>query len=200
MSATRWTQALGATLGALLGAMLLTTLACAAAISVGVNTTTDLKAGAYRTFTWDLPDQFPTGDVRLDNNPFFVRELQNAVTAELGRIGLHEANASADLAVHFHATVRERVDFFETDRRAGYDQTGYPGGVQPYQYEEGTVLVDVTERATKRVIWRGWMQTDLSGAIGNDAVLGERVRRGMKALFAKFPAQAVARPVATTGR
>ena len=196
MRTTRWTQALGATLGAIL----ITVLSCAPAIGTGVNAATDLKIGAYRTFTWDLPDQFPTGDARLDNNPFFVRELQNAVTAELGRIGLRETSTSADLAVHFHATVRERVDFYETDRRAGYDQTGYPGGVQPYQYEEGTILVDVTERASKRVIWRGWMQTDLSGAIEHDAVLGERVRRGMKTLFAKFPARTVARPLTPTGR
>ena len=179
--------------------MLLTVLACAPAIGVGVNAATDVKTAAYRTFTWDLPDQFPTGDARLDNNPFFVRELQNAVTAELGRLGLREASPSSDLAVHFHATVRERVDFYETDRRAGYDQTGYPGGVRPYQYEEGTILVDVSERATKRVIWRGWMQADLSGAIGNDAVLGERVRCGMKALFAKFPAQTVPAPAASAG-
>jgi hypothetical protein len=172
--------------------LLLAVAACAPGIAVGVNTANDLKSAAYRTFTWDLPDQFPTGDPRLDNNPFFVRELQNAVATQLTRIGLKEGSATADLSVHFHATVRERVDFYEADRRAGYDQTGYGATPQAYQYEEGTVLVDVSERAGKRVIWRGWMQTDLSGAIDDNAVLGERVRRGMKLLFQQFPARTVA--------
>ena len=80
MRSTRWTQTLGATLSAVVMAV----VACAPAIGIGVYAATDLKTGAYRTFTWDLPDRFPTGDARLDNNPFFVRELQNAVTTELG--------------------------------------------------------------------------------------------------------------------
>ena len=99
---------------------------------------------------------------------------------------------NADLIVHFHATVRERTDFYETDRKAGYDLGGYAQGTQVHQYDEGTILVDVAERATKRAIWRGWMQTDLSGTIGDNAALGERVRRGMKTLFRQFPARTVA--------
>lgn len=167
--------------------------ACAPGIGVGVNTAVDLRPAVYQTFSWDLPDQFPTGDPRLDNNPFFVRELQNAVTTELAKIGLKEARTGADLAVHFHATVRDRVDYYESDRAAGYDMTGYPGSAtQVRQYDEGTILVDVSERAGKRVIWRGWMQTDLSGTIGDNTALGERVRKGMKLLFQQFPARTVA--------
>lgn len=175
----------------LIGAAALLVVGCAPAISVGVNTAPDLRAGAYRSFTWDLPDQFPAGDPRLDNNPFFVRELQNAVYVELARVGLRESATAADLVVHFHATVRARVDVYEADRAAGYDQTGWVSG-SVREYEEGTVLVDIAERASKRLIWRGWMQTDLSGTIGDNAALGERVRRGMKELFTKFPRTIVA--------
>lgn len=167
--------------------------ACAPSITVGVNTAPDLQTAAYRTFTWELPDQFPTGDPRLDNNPFFVRELQNAVTVELAVRGLREAQGETDLTVHFHATVRDRVDVYETDRVAGYDMSGYATSAQIVHYDEGMVLVDIAERTTKRVIWRGWMQTDLSGAIGNSAVLGERVRRGMKELFEEFPEHVIAK-------
>jgi len=123
-------------LAPLLAVALLAAVACAPSISVGVNAASDLKSALYRSFTWDLPDQFPTGDARLDNNPFFVRELQNAVATELAKIGLKEGTAGADLTVHFHATVRERMDFYETDRTAGYDQTGYGANTQVHQYEE----------------------------------------------------------------
>lgn len=75
---------------------------------------------------------------------------------------------------------------------AGYDVTGYASNVQILQYEEGTVLVDVAERTTKKLLWRGWMQTDLSGTIGNNAAVGERVRRGMSELFKRFPSTIVA--------
>lgn len=165
--------------------------ACAPALSTGVNTAPDLKPTAYRTFTWDLPDQFPTGDPRLDNNPFFMRELQNAVALQLQGIGLREVSGAADLTVHFHATVRNRVEVFESDQRAGYNQPG--SHAQIHEYEEGTILVDIAERTSRKMIWRGWMQTDVSGTIADNAELTKRVRRGMTELFKKFPASVVAK-------
>lgn len=165
--------------------------ACAPALTVGSNAASDLQPAAYRTFTWDMPDQFPTGDPRLDNNPFFIKELQTAVEAQLGKLGLSRASSNADLTVHFHATVRDRVNVYDVDRAAGFDQRGY-AETQTVQYEEGTVLVDIADAKGKRVIWRGWMTTDLSGAIGNEAVLSKRVREGMTRLFARFPAGCIA--------
>lgn len=165
--------------------------ACTPALSTGVNTAPDLKSAAYRTFTWDLPDQFPTGDPRLDNNPFFMRELQNAVALQLQAAGLRESSGAADLTVHFHATVRNRVEVFESDQRAGYDQPG--SHAQIHEYEEGTILVDVAERTSRKMIWRGWMQTDVSGTIADNAELTNRVRRGMTELFKKFPTTVVAK-------
>lgn len=165
--------------------------ACAPAFTVGANAASDLQPSAYRTFSWEMPDQFPTGDPRLDNNPFFVQELQKAVEGQLGKLGLSPAKSGADLSVHFHATVRDRVNVYDVDQAAGYDQRGYQG-TQTVQYEEGTVLVDIADVKGKRVIWRGWMQTDLSGAIGDNDELVKRVREGMAKLFAQFPAGCIA--------
>jgi|GEM_PF-1189249 len=165
--------------------------ACAPAISTGINTAPDLKPAAYRTFTWDMPDQFPTGDPRLDNNPFFMRELQNAVALQLQTVGLREVSGGADLTVHFHATVRNRVEVFEADQRAGYVQPGSHS--QIHEFEEGTILVDVAERTSRKMIWRGWLQTDVTGAIEDNAELANRVRRGMTELFKKFPMTVVAK-------
>jgi hypothetical protein len=162
--------------------------ACAPALQVGHNTAPDLQPQAYRTYSWDMPDQFPTGDPRLDNNPFFVKTLQDEVEAQLRKIGLNRVERGGDLSVHFHATVRDRVNVYEVDRAAGYDQTAYGKGTQVQQYEEGTILVDIAEAAAKKLIWRGWMQSDLSGVIGDNAELGKRVREGMTKLFATFPA------------
>ncbi len=165
--------------------------ACAPAITVGVSTANDLKPNAYRTYTWVTSDAFPTGDPRLDNNPFFVETLKRAVGDELTRVGLTEAGENADLTVHFHATVQKGFDVYAVDQRAGYQQPGYDVTQQVREYEEGTVLVDVADRAARRLIWRGWMQTDISGAIGNDALLALRIQNGMRKLFEKFPAQCV---------
>lgn len=165
--------------------------ACAPAITTGVSTANDLKPNAYRTYTWVTSDAFPTGDPRLDNNAVVIETVRRTVGDELQRVGLTEGGENADLTVHFHATVQKGFDVYSVDQRAGYQQPGYEVTQQVREYEEGTVLVDLADREAKRLIWRGWMQTDLSGAIGNDALLAERIRNGMRKLFEKFPRQCV---------
>jgi hypothetical protein len=178
----------------LLAALTLAGAACAPALTVGADAANDLQPAAYRSYTWEMPDQFPTGDPRLDNNPFFISEVQRHVDEQLGKLGIMKAQSGGDLTVHFHATVRDRVNVYDVDRAAGYDQRGYPES-QAISYQEGTVLVDIADVRGKRVIWRGWMQTDLSGAIGNNQELAKRVRDGMVKLFEKFPAACIS-PVA----
>lgn len=167
--------------------------ACGPAISVGTSTASDLQPAAYRTYTWEESDHFPTGDPRLDNNQLFVAEVQRSTDDHLSAMGLKRVPTGGDLLVHFHATVRERVNVYEVDQTAGYDQRAYGAGTQMIQYEEGTIIIDLAESEGKRLIWRGWMQTDIGGAIGNDAELARRVRAGVTKLFEKFPAVCVAR-------
>jgi hypothetical protein len=166
-------------------------MACAPAFTVGADAASNLQPAAYRSYTWEMPDGLPTGDPRLDNNPFFISEVQRQVDQQLGKLGLMKAQSGGDLTLHFHATVRDRVNVYEADRAAGYDQTGYAQS-QVVSYEEGTILIDIADVKGKKVIWRGWMQTDLSGAIGNNEELAKRVRDGMAKLFAKFPAGCIA--------
>ncbi|MEA3245520.1 MAG: DUF4136 domain-containing protein [Gemmatimonadota bacterium] len=187
----RRTPAFRSPLRSALAVAALAAAACAPAITTGVSTANDIKPNAYRTYTWVTSDAFPTGDPRLDNNPFFVETLKRTVGDELKRVGLTEAGENADLTVHFHATVQKGFDVYSVDQRAGYQQPGYEMTQQVREYEEGTVLVDLADRAAKRLIWRGWMQTDISGAIGNDTLLAERMRNGMRKLFEKFPTQCV---------
>ena len=166
-------------------------LAACAVVSVNSYSQRAFDIGRYHTYAWGPADTHGTGDPRLDNNPFFMRELQNAVVLQLQGVGLREASGATDLVVHFHATVRNRVEVFESDQRAGYNQPGTHA--QIHEYEEGTILVDIAERTTRKMIWRGWMQTDVSGAIADNAELASRVRRGMTELFKKFPASVVAK-------
>jgi hypothetical protein len=168
-------------------------ISCAPAISVGTSTTSDLRPAAYHTYSWATSDQFPTGDPRLDNNALFIAQVQRAADEQLQALGMRRVDTRADLLVHFHATMRDRVDVYEVDRNAGYDQRGYGAGTQVLQYEEGTILIDVAETDGKRLIWRGWMQTDLGGAIGNDEALGKRVHSGIAKMFAQFPASCIMR-------
>ena len=103
----------------------------------------------YTSFTWDDPDPRPTGDPRLDSNPFFVHRLHAAIHWELSMRGIVEHASGPALSVHHHVSVRDRVEVFEADRAAGYTSE-YGEGTQVIQYEEGPSSSTSPTRARTR--------------------------------------------------
>lgn len=168
-------------------AALLGVAACGPSIQAGADYDPDTRFSPYGSFTWGPPDALPTGDPRLDNNPFFVERVREAVEEEFAARGIRHAQGSGALMVHFHASVRDRTEVIETDRRLGYDVEGYPTGTQVVQYEEGTLLVDVADAGTRELLWRGWAQADLQSVIGDPERTEERVRAVIDRIFAEFP-------------
>ncbi|OGU00957.1 MAG: hypothetical protein A2W29_08350 [Gemmatimonadetes bacterium RBG_16_66_8] len=69
--------------------------------------------------------------------------------AELAAKGLTRSASAPDVFVHYHASVRDRLDVYRVDREAGYT-AAYADGEQALVYEEGTLLVDLVEAASNR--------------------------------------------------
>jgi hypothetical protein len=91
---------------------------------------------AYRTYTWAAGDQLATGDPRLDNNPFFLERLQAAVDQQLAAKGFEKvASDRADLVVHYHARVHQRLDA----RAAAEPPYDYCDDCGPSVYDAGTI-------------------------------------------------------------
>jgi hypothetical protein len=144
--------------------------------------------GSFNTFSWDEPDTRPVGDPRLENNPFFEQRLHEAIERELSARGIRVVDSGAGLAVHHHATVRDRVEVYEADREAGYTASAYGEGTQVVHYDEGTLMVDIVDAGNNEVIWRGWAQFDISAALENPTIMSERIDEALAKMFEAFPA------------
>jgi len=140
----------------------------------------------YVGYIWDEPDQRPTGDPRLDENPFFIHRLHAAIHWELPTRGIRYRAPGPALTVHHHATVRDRVGVYEADREAGYGSE-YGEGTQVIQYEEGTFLVDIADARTREVVWRGWARLDLGRALEDPDVMSEQIDVAIARMFVGFP-------------
>lgn len=160
------------------GALTLTLAACESPggrVSVLQGDTVSVRAGS--TFAW-MPGATPgQGDPRVDND--IVRgRIQNAVNSALTAKGYREADAStADLLVSYHIGLQNRTDT-QVSTFGGMGPGGVACGirgciggygwgmygapmdvdVRHISYAEGTMMLDLTDRATGKLAWRATSQ------------------------------------------
>lgn len=168
----------------LVAALLLGSVGCAS-MDVGADFEPSTTLAPFRSFAFDTRDALPTGDPRLDNNPFFDSRMRAAVEFEMAAKGLKRGESSPDLLVHYHASVSQRVDVLRSDTERGYtDVTGTPANI--VQFDEGTILVDVVDAKSKRVIWRGWARADLGGVLSDPHTMDNFVQKAVHGMFTRF--------------
>jgi hypothetical protein len=139
----------------------------------------------FRTWDFGPADALPTGDPRLDNNPFFKDYLEGAVGKALeARHYAREMAGTPDLLVHYHANISKTFDVNGVDSRYGYCSDCEPVIVE---YEQGTIVLDVVDAHTNRVVWRGWAQDSIDGMIDNQERLRKEVNKAVARMMELFP-------------
>ncbi len=142
----------------------------------------------YTTFDWGPADALPAGDPRLDEDPFFQDHVAGAIEKAMATRGFVRSAASErpDMLIHYHANVMERLDVDQIDRGYGYCSTA---DCQPRvsRYEAGTLVVDIVDRASNVLMWRGWAQSSLDGVLGNRDRLRQRIDESVRRMFDTLP-------------
>lgn len=174
--------------------MVLVTVAATAAAggcaTMGVSSHVDpsFDFARVRTFDWGPADAFPVGDPRLDRNPTFLDHLHGAVERQLVARGYERVvTGRPQLLVHFHASIDRRLDANAADARHGYclDDPCRAGVVE---YEAGTLIVDVVDARTNRLIWRGWAQDSVENVLYDRDRMVRLVEDGVARMFVGLPA------------
>ena len=145
-----------------------------------------MDIGPYRTYAWGPADALPTGDPRLDRNPYFQDYVQGAVEKQLAARGIQAATAGTpDLLLHYHASIDTRIDVsrseHEYERCQGADCSSWVE-----DYEAGTLVLDVVDARTNRLIWRGWAQDSVEAFEHRDR-MAERIGEAVRRMMATFP-------------
>jgi hypothetical protein len=164
-------------------------LALAGCATLTVNSYADRAAdfARYRTFAWGPEEQLSTGDPRLDNNPFFHERVQAQIEKQLAARGLEKATSGgADLTVHYHTSITQEIQAGTADRQYGYCEGE---GCLPYVYDAGTLLIDLVDTRSNRVIWRGWAKGSVDGVIENQDWMEERIDQAVARIMERFPAR-----------
>lgn len=165
----------------------LVTASCATTMSVSSHVERGLDFSRYRTFDWGPADALPTGDPRLDQNPFFKDHVQGEVEKQLAarRIQLSTSGAP-DLLIHYHANIRERIDVNRADRANGYCSAGDcpPATIT---YEAGTLVLDIIDARSNKLLWRGWAQNSVEDLLDNPDKMAAMIRQAIARMLERLP-------------
>ena len=155
----------------------------------------------FRTFAWlEAPVLTTPSDGVTDVavNPFAVNSMLDArvraaVDQELERQGYRPAMADSapSFQLQYHVILKDKTRVSTTPGAlygaGGYWGPGpygiYGGTTQSYDYQQGTLIIDVVDPETQRIAWRGW-------AVGpnRDGYYDEeRVLSAVQAILGKFP-------------
>lgn len=160
---------------------------CATTMTVSSHMDRDLDFSRYRTFDWGPADALPTGDPRLDQNPFFKDHVQGAVEKQLFARGIELSTAGTpDLLIHYHANITQRIDVNRVDRAYGYC-SGRDCPADTIEYEAGTLVLDIIDTRSNRLIWRGWAEGSVDGVIDNQEWMEARIDEAVRRILERLP-------------
>jgi len=178
-------------LGVLATLAALALVGCATRI---VNSHVELTAdfATYRTYDFGRADALPTGDARLDNNEFIRDYIQGAIEKELAARRLTLVSNDPDLLIHWHTNVTRELD--TEALQAGYHGARNCQGSGCYpaivDYEMGTLLIDVVDARTQKLLWRAWTRENYSGIIDDQQALRRHVVASVVDMMKRFPTPA----------
>jgi hypothetical protein len=148
---------------------------------------TDYDRGAnfaqYKTYSWA---QVKTKD------PLDVDRIKNAVNAALATKGWTKVDSGGDVSILAMEITREQqtLNTFYDGFGGGWGWRGFGGGgfseatTTTDTYRVGTVVVDLFDNKTKRLIWRGSSSDTLSNNSGKNI---KNLDKGVDKMFKQFP-------------
>ena len=165
----------------------LSTTACGTALRAGADFEPDLDLGRYRTFGLDEDAVSGSGDVRLEESPFFENRLLDAIERELSARGVRRDESSPEMMVHYHLTVEDHIEVFGADPQSGLPASEYGIGTNVRQYEEGTFVIHFEDPGADEYIWVGWAQGDIERALTGPEAMREWVDEAVAKMFENLP-------------
>ena len=146
---------------------------------------------AFHTFAFTGVTDRDQGGV-LDNS-LLRKRIEEMVGQQLTAKGLQQVGLEdhSDLLVHFWVGVKDKQQVESTGvRGGGYGggygwRTGYYGGtVTTFQYQEGTLIVDLAESSKKELVWRATIVGTLADSSEKNV---EIAKAGVAKAFEDYP-------------
>ncbi len=157
-----------------LGLIVLAT-GCAPSVTVKLDYDKEADFAALKTFAWLPMPVNPAASVKeaLERNSLMNKRIRRAVEAQLTAKGYQVDVTHSDFMVTYHIGVEDKIAVTDWGYGYGWRGWGGPSRVDVYQYQQGTLILDVIDSKSKQLIWRSVAQ----GVIDPSAPIEKREQR-----------------------
>jgi hypothetical protein len=159
-------------------------------ISINHDWDKDAPFPDYKTYQWlEVENNTVPGNARTAqrSNDLYIQRVRRAVNAELDKKGLKLVDTEPDLLVVFHTGVEQKINVTDWGYRYSYDYWGWGGRqIDVYQYDEGTLIVDLIDARAKELVWRG-SGTRTVDPNWSPEKIDNVVQDAIKKIFTKYP-------------
>jgi hypothetical protein len=171
--------------------LVLALAACAPRVYVESDSTANFSG--LRTFAWVSPPIGPVSNPILDSQILEDR-VRRAVVADLTARGFTQvaANQSPDFTITYHTVSKQKLESsgasfaigFGSFYPYGFSNVLVPVDTNVQSRDQGTLMLDIIDGRSKRLVWRGWTKDWIS----QENYSAQAVAQDVNKILAKFPA------------
>ncbi len=148
---------------------------------------------SYRTYDWYKPKHEKVGDAAPRMGAFNEARVRAAVDRELAAKQVkRETAGDPDVLLDYYPVYQNR--HYTTHTRVGFGTGGYGWGVRSsigssrrHTYKEGTIVLQMVDFKTNKLVWEGVAEGALTGLAGNPQDAEAAIGKAVRDLLEEFP-------------
>jgi hypothetical protein len=174
----------------ILFSLVLLMASCAPSLKVSYDFDKSIDFKTYKTYSfYNLQTSGSVSQLNADR-------IVNAIRAEMSKKGFTETSTNPDLMVNAVTILKDKQTTTASTNYYGYGGMyrpyGYYGGmgatgyttVSTYEYKDGSLIIDVVDAKTDKMIWQGSGNKDIDKAPKNPE---EVINAAVAQIMANFP-------------
>ena len=159
---------------------------CSPQITVHTDFDPDYDLWTYKSFDWGEKINIEEGKNPLYYNELNDKRIKKAVQDQLSKRGYKLTPENPDLIMHYHIIVKDQSAVITEPFGYAYGPYWNRMNTNVYLYREGTLILDLMDKKTNNLIWRGWAVTDVKDSYSTEEI-EEIIKKVVSKIFKKFP-------------
>lgn len=158
---------------------------CSPQIRVYSDHDPDYDLWTYKTFDWGQKVKIEEGKNPLHYNELNDKRIKSAVQEQMTTRGYQMTSVNPDLILHYHIIVDDQSVVSTEPYGYRYGPHWMRMQTNVYSYREGTLILDLMERKTNNLIWRGWAVSAIDEI--DPEKVDDLIKTAVARIFKKYP-------------